>query len=103
MGPMHINFHGVLKKTRNSEGRKELAHTMVRLQLILIPLKELAHFCSEHLVNFSMYPTTQIYCLAGAIIRETHKILIIINNTTPSSTVPYFSYSKNFFESARDP
>jgi hypothetical protein len=36
------------------EGRKELAHAMVRLQLILFP-KELAHFGSEHLVDFSTY------------------------------------------------
>jgi hypothetical protein len=36
------------------EGRKELAHTMVRLQLIY-SLKELAHFCSEHLLDFSTY------------------------------------------------
>ncbi len=57
-------------------------------------LKELAQFCSEHLVDFSTYPlvpTTQIYCLTGAIISETHLIIIINNNNkTRSSTIFHF-------------
>jgi hypothetical protein len=36
--------------------------------------------------GFLHVPTPQIYCLTGAIISETH-IIIIINNTTRSSTI----------------
>ncbi len=69
------------------EGRKELAHTKVRLQLILFS-KIIGAFWFRTFGGFLHVPTTQIYCLTGTIISETH-IIIIINNTTRSSTLPY--------------
>ena len=69
------------------EGRKELAQTTVRLQLILFS-KITGAFLFRTFGGFLHVPTTQIYCLTGAIISETHIIIIAINNTTRSSTVP---------------
>jgi hypothetical protein len=69
------------------EGRKELAHTTVRLQLILFFTITRA-FLFRTFGGFLHVPTTKVYCLTGAIISETHKIIITINNTTRSSTVP---------------
>jgi hypothetical protein len=53
------------------EGRKELAHTKVRLQLILFS-KVTGAFLFRISGGFFHVPTTQIYCLTGAIISETH-------------------------------
>ncbi len=53
------------------EASKELAHTAVRLRLILIS-KETGAFYFQTCVGFLPVPTTQIYCLTGAIISETH-------------------------------
>jgi hypothetical protein len=47
------------------EGRKELAHTTVRLQLQFYSLKVLAHFSSKIIGGF-LHVTD--YCLSGAII-----------------------------------
>ncbi len=40
--------------------------------------------------GFLHVPTTQINCFTGAIISETHIIIITINNTTRSSTSPFY-------------
>ncbi len=60
------------------ESRKELAHTMVRLQLILFS-KRIGAFQFRTFGGFLHVPTTQIYCLTGAIISEkrTKNILYI--------------------------
>ncbi len=52
------------------EGRKELAQTMVRRQLILFS-KITGAFLLRTFGRFLHVPTTQIYCLTGAIIIET--------------------------------
>jgi hypothetical protein len=54
------------------EGRKELAHTMVRLQLILFSKITGAVLFRIFFGGFLPVPTTQIYCLTGAINSETH-------------------------------
>jgi hypothetical protein len=69
------------------EGRKDLAHTTVRLQLILF-CKITGAFLFRTFGGLLHVPTTQIYCLNGAIISETHIIIITINNTTRFSTAP---------------
>jgi hypothetical protein len=63
--------HRKMIKRRLCEGRKELAHTKVRLQLILFS-KITGAFFSEQLVDLSTNLLTQIYCLTGAIVSETH-------------------------------
>jgi hypothetical protein len=42
--------------------------------------------------GFLYVPTTQIYCFTGAIISETHIIIITMHNTTRSSTVLVFYF-----------
>jgi hypothetical protein len=66
------------------ESQKELAHTTVRLQLILFS-KITGVFLFRKFGGFLHVPTTQIYCLTGAIISETHIIIItyIIRNDHP--------------------
>jgi len=77
----------VRRKTRSwnhfllyCEGRKELVHTTVRLQLILFS-KITGTFWFRIFGGFLHVPTTQIYCLTDAVISETHKIIITIHNT----------------------
>jgi hypothetical protein len=77
------------------EGRKELAHTTGRLQLILFP-EITGEFLFRIFGGFLHVHTTQIYCLNGAIISETHIIIITIHNTTRSSTKGNFSSMKYF-------
>jgi hypothetical protein len=62
------------------EGRKELAHTMVRLQLILFS-KRTGAFLFRIFRRFLHEPTTstQNYCLTGAIISETRTTNIYLN------------------------
>jgi hypothetical protein len=72
---------------RSCEGRKEFAHTTLRLQLILFS-KKTGAFLFRIFGGFLHVLTTQIYCLTGAIISETHIIIITIHNTTRSSTIP---------------
>jgi hypothetical protein len=74
-----------LKKIRDCEGRKELAHTTVRLHLILFS-KITGAFLFRIFGGFLHIPTTHIYCLTGAIISETHIIIITIHNPPRSST-----------------
>jgi hypothetical protein len=65
------------------ESRKELAHTTVRLQLILF-YKITGAFWFRIFCGFLHVPTTQIYCLTGPIISETHIIITyIIRNDPP--------------------
>ncbi len=60
---------------------------MVRLQLILFS-KRTGAFLFRTFGGFLHVPTTQIYCLTGAMIIETHnEYIIYLNNTTRSSTV----------------
>jgi hypothetical protein len=73
------------------EGRKELAHTMVKLLLILFS-KITGAFMFRIFGGFLHTPTTQIYCLTGAIISETHIIVITIHNTTRYSAVQTFCH-----------
>jgi hypothetical protein len=67
------------------ESRKELAHTTVRLQLILF-YKITGAFLFRIFGGFLHVPTTQIYCLTGPIISETHIIItyIIWNDPPPA-------------------
>ncbi len=68
--------------------RKNL-HTTVRLQLSLFS-KITGAFLFQAFGGFLHVPITQTYCLTGTIISETHIIIIImINNTTQSSTAFY--------------
>ncbi len=60
------------------EGRKELAHPMVRLQLILFS-KRTGAFQFRTFGGFVHVPSTQIYCLSGAIISQTHITNIYLN------------------------
>ncbi len=64
--------------------------TCVRLQLILVS-KITGAFVFRIFGGFLYLPTTQIHCLIGAIISETHIIIITIHHRTPFSTSPYFS------------
>jgi hypothetical protein len=53
--------------------------------------------------GFFHVPTTQIYCLTGAIISETHIMNIYLNTTTRYSTISYFldnllKFSSCYFE-----
>jgi hypothetical protein len=73
-------------KLKYCEGRKELAHTIVRLQLILFS-KRTGAFLFRTFGGFLRVPTTQIYCLTGAILSETHITNKYLNNTTRSSTI----------------
>ncbi len=72
------------------EGRKELAHTTVRLQLILFS-KVAGAFSFQNIWWISPH-TYQIYCLSGTKISETHIIIIIMNNTTRSSAKLYLFF-----------
>jgi hypothetical protein len=65
----------------------------VRLQLILLS-KITGAVLFRIFGGFLHVPTTQIYCLTGAIISETHKIIITIHNKTRSSTVLVFSFRR---------
>ncbi len=60
------------------KGRKELAHTMVRLQLILFS-KITGAFLFRTFGGFLHALTTQIYCLTGTIISETRITNIYLN------------------------
>ncbi len=75
------------------EGRKELAQTTGRLQLILFS-EITGAFLFRIFGGFLHVHTTQIYCRIGAIVSETHKIIITIYNTTRSSTKGNFSSMK---------
>jgi hypothetical protein len=63
------------------DGRKELAQTTVRLQLILFSKITGAFLFGIFGIfgGFLHAPTTQIYCLTGAIISETHIIIITMH------------------------
>jgi hypothetical protein len=73
--------------------KKELAHTTVRLNLIFFS-KITGAYLFWSFGGFLLVPTTQIYCLTSAIISETHIIILIINNTTRSSTILYILRQK---------
>jgi hypothetical protein len=60
------------------EGRKELAHTMFRLQVILFS-KITGAFSFRTFGGFLRVPATQIYCLTSAIISETRITNIYLN------------------------
>ncbi len=72
-----------LEEIRDSEGRKELAHTTVRLHLILFS-KITGAFLFRIFGGFLHVTTTHIYCLIGAIIA--HIIIITIHNPPRSYT-----------------
>ncbi len=57
-----------LRAKIKSCGRKELAHTLVIDYNRFYSLKVLAHFSSGIIGRFLHVPTSQIYCLTGAII-----------------------------------
>jgi hypothetical protein len=73
------------------EGRKEFAHTTVTVLELISFSKITGAFLFRIFGRFLHVPTTQINCLVGAIISETHIILITIHNTTRFSTLPWFS------------
>jgi hypothetical protein len=75
------------------EGRKELARTTGRQQLILFS-EIIGAFLFRIFCVFLHVHTTQIYCHTGAIISETHIIKITMHNTTRSSTKGNFSSMK---------
>ncbi len=52
-------------------------------------LKRTGSFLFRKSGGFLLVPTTQIYCLTGAILSETHITNIYLNNTTWSSTMLY--------------
>ncbi len=68
----------------------------VRLHLILFP-KITGAFLFRIFGGFFHVPTTQIYCLTGAIISETHIIIITRHNTKRSSTIIYFLLKYSLF------
>jgi len=75
------------------EGRKELAHTMVRLQLILFS-NITGTFLFRTFGGFLHVPTctTQIYWLSGAIISETRITNIYFKYNAWSSTVRHLKF-----------
>ncbi len=94
---VHRNIHrckAYLIKVPICEGRQEPAHTTDRLRLILFS-KITSAFLFRIFSGFLHVPvpTTQIYCLTGAIISETHIIIKTIHNKTRFSTHLYFPSS----------
>jgi hypothetical protein len=72
------------------EAGKELAHTAVRLRLILFS-KVTGAFLFRTFGRFLHVPTTQIYCLTGAIFSETHITNTYILKTTMNDLPQYFN------------
>jgi hypothetical protein len=66
------------------EGRKELLHMTVRQQLNLFS-KITGAFLFRKSGRFLHVPTTQIYCLTGAIISEIQTIIVTMHDTKRSS------------------
>jgi hypothetical protein len=69
----------------NTQGKLEETHMTVRRRLILFS-KIPGAFLFRIFGGFLHVPSTQIYCLTGAIISETHIITTTIHNTKRSST-----------------